>query len=172
MNRENIVLTGFMGTGKSTVGRLLAKELQYNFVDTDSLIEQRCGMSIPDFFKTKGEQVFRQLETEVTRELSTCSSQVISTGGGLILNPENVAILNPVSHIFCLVASPEEVLRRVSKGNNGERPLLAGGSPLETITSLLKKRKEAYNQFAQITTTGKTPTQVSKAILTLFHSSL
>lgn len=172
MNRENIVLTGFMGTGKSTVGRLLAKELQYNFVDTDSLIEQRCGMSIPDFFETKGEQLFRQLETEVTRELSTCSSQVISTGGGLILNPENVVILNPVSHIFCLVASPEEVLSRVSKGNNGERPLLAGGSPLEKITSLLEQRKEAYNQFPQITTTGKTPAQVSKAILTLFQSSL
>lgn len=171
MNIENIVLTGFMGTGKSTVGRLLAKELQYNFVDTDSLIEKRCGTSIRDIFKKKGEQEFRQLETEVTRELSNYSSQVISTGGGLILNPENVAILTPVSHIFCLVASPEEVLRRVSQDNNGARPLIAEGSPLEKITSLLNKRKEIYTQFPQISTTGKTPAQVSKEILTQFHPS-
>lgn len=158
-----------MGTGKSTVGRLLAKELQYTFVDTDSLIETTCGISIPAFFNKRGENAFRLLETETTRELSTRSSQIISTGGGLILNPENVAILTPVSHIFCLIASPKEVLKRVSQNGITERPLLAGPSPLEKITSLLQERKSTYDQFFQITTTGKTPHQVSKEILASLH---
>jgi len=165
MKKENVVLTGFMGTGKSTVSKLLAGELGYTFVDTDNLIEERCGMSIPDFFKEEGETAFRQVETEVTRELSDCKSQVISTGGGLILNPENVALLAKSSHIFCLVATPEEVFQRISADHKSHRPLLEGPDPMQRITSLLEERKKAYDQFSQITTTGKSPKKVAQDIL-------
>ena len=92
-DRRNVVLTGFMGTGKTTVGRLLADELGYEFVDTDELIEQRHG-SIADLFATRGEEAFRELERDVAAELARRSGLVVSTGGRMMLDPANVRALS------------------------------------------------------------------------------
>lgn len=160
---QNIVLTGFMGTGKSTVGRLLAYQLGLTFVDTDSLIVQRDGRTIPDIFAQDGEVAFRQLETAVAEDLGEQSDLVIATGGGLMLNPVNVAALTGNGRVFCLAASPDEILRRV--GSESGRPLLQGPNPAAKIKQLLADREEGYGRFPQIHTDGKTPEQITKEII-------
>ena len=92
-DRPNIILTGFMATGKTTIGRLLAGALDYEFVDTDHLIQDRCGQTIADLFREKGEAVFRRMEADVARELGRKEGLVIATGGGLVLDPANVEAL-------------------------------------------------------------------------------
>jgi len=123
MSQPNIILTGFMGTGKSTVGRLLAKKTGYRFVDTDTLIEQQTGKTITEIFTTQGEKAFRHLETELVKKLAKKGGQVIATGGGLVLNPDNVKELSRTGKIFCLTATADEILQRVKQQEN-TRPLL------------------------------------------------
>jgi len=160
MRDQNIILTGFMGSGKSTVGKLLAEQLGYEFIDTDQLIEKKEGMSIPDIFRERGEAAFRALERLVAKELGGKSSLVIATGGGLMLDDENAGILQKTGRVFCLVASPEEILRRISKNPEGDRPLLQADDPGKRVVELLQKRQEGYGQYQQIITSGKTVVQV------------
>jgi shikimate kinase len=160
---QNIVLTGFMGTGKTTIGRLLAQRLNLAFVDTDALIVARDGRAIPDIFRQDGEAAFRQLETAVAQELAAQSNLVIATGGGLLLDPQNVTALSGNGCIFCLVASPAEILRRVGAGSG--RPLLQGPDPAATIRQLLADREVAYGRFTQIDTDNKSPEQIVKEIM-------
>ncbi len=167
MEKLNIILTGFMGTGKTTVGKLLAQQLNYTFVDTDHLIEEKCTLSIPDYFKKYGEKAFRLQETEIAKELSSQKSLVVGTGGGMMLNPVNVNLLEKSGHIFCLTATAEEIYQRVSQDQGTRRPLLAGNDPMERITALLKQRKERYGQFTQISTTGKQPEDIAQEIIRL-----
>ena len=108
----NIVLTGFMGTGKSTVGRVLAEKLGYTFVDTDTVIEQQHG-PIPVIFAAEGEAAFRCFEAEVAATLAQGTHQVIATGGRLMLDPDNAAVLGATGAVFALTASADEILRRV-----------------------------------------------------------
>jgi shikimate kinase len=171
MTKPNIILTGFMGSGKTTVGKLLAKQLSYNFVDTDSLIEQRCGMTVQELFKTKGEEVFRIMEADIARELGTGQGMVISTGGGLMLNPTNARALSASGRIFCLVASPEETLKRVSIDSGAQRPLLDMATPLDRIVELLQERQDGYSRFQQIVTTGKSPEEVADNLLKIFREN-
>ena len=132
---RNIVLTGFMGTGKTTVGRLLAERLGYEFVDTDSLIEQRHG-TIAEIFRSRGEDAFRQIERELAAELGDRQGLVISTGGRLMLDPRNVASLSRNGRVFCLVATPDEILDRIVKDEAGiERPLLSVPDPPSASSS-------------------------------------
>ncbi len=148
----NIVLTGFMGTGKTTVGRLLAEQLGYEFVDTDQLIEERHG-KIAEIFRLRGEQAFRQIERELAAELAARDRLVISTGGRLMLDPHNVASLSRNGRVFCLVATPDEIFDRVTKDESGvERPLLSVADPRQRIVELLAERSPAYRRFAQLTT--------------------
>jgi shikimate kinase len=163
----NIVLTGFMGCGKSTVGRILAERLGFRFVDTDLLIEERCAMTISEIFATSGEAAFRSLEEEVARELGKLSALVIATGGKLMLNPANVTALGPGARIFCLTASPEEILRRVDGDEGTKRPLLQAEHPLQRITALLEERHEGYRCFMPIDTDGKSPQTVAEEVLQL-----
>ena len=170
MSRPNIILTGFMGSGKTTVGKLLARKLSYSFVDTDHLIEQRCGMSVQEIFKTKGETVFRQMETAVARDLGAKKGLVIATGGRLMLDPDNAQALGRNGSVFCLAATPDEILARVSKGTQGIRPLLDTPDPLGRIIELVKEREQSYAGFTQVSTSGKSPQEVTREILTLFQA--
>ncbi len=159
----NIVLTGFMGTGKSTVGRLVAMQLAYDFVDTDEWIEAENGRSVADIFREEGEAAFRQWERTASETLSKRDGLVVATGGGLMMNEENAAILMENGRVFCLVADPEEIVARVGGGE--KRPLLNVPDPVARIQELLDQRRDGYGRFPQIVTTGKTPTQVAQEII-------
>ena len=164
MSRPNIILTGFMGSGKTTVGKLLARHLHYLFVDTDHLVEERAGMSVKQIFETQGEAAFRRLETEIAGELGAGEGMVIATGGGLMLNPTNVRALEATGSVFCLAARPEEILQRVSRAQ-GARPLLDTPDPLTRIVELIRDREKGYARFPQIGTSGKSPREVMEDIL-------
>ena len=155
-DKKNIILTGFMGTGKTTVGKKLAQKLGYQFVDTDHLIEDKIGMTIAEYFKVEGEDAFRKQESLLAHELAKRQRHVISTGGRFMLDPGNAEVLAKTGSVFCLVASPEEILARV-KQDGETRPLLQDDNPLEKIIELLEQRKEGYGQFTQVFTSDKDP---------------
>ena len=149
---RNIVLTGFMGTGKTTVGRLLADKLGYEFVDTDEVIEERHGR-IAEIFRTRGEDAFRRIERELAAELAARDRLVIATGGRLMLDPQNVSSLSRNGRVFCLVATPDEIFDRVTHDTSAtERPLLAVPDPRQRIVELLAERSPDYRRFAQLAT--------------------
>ena len=165
-NNYNIILTGFMGTGKTTVGRLLAEKLNFEFVDTDVMIEEWSGKTIAEIFVEDGEQAFRQMERDTARRLGEEVGQVIATGGRMMLDPENISALNPTGRIFCLTAPPKEILRRVLEDEGGmERPLLKGDDPAAKISSLLSERRDKYGRFPQIDTANKTPEEICALII-------
>lgn len=164
MAKNNIVLTGFMGTGKSTVGRLLAKRMGYQFIDTDQLIEERIGCTIAAYFASHGEAAFRQRELDTANDLAQQSGLIISTGGGMLLNPVIADTLAKTGKIFCLTAPAEEILERV-KREISTRPLLQGDNPLETINNLLTQRSAGYGRFAQVETSGKEPMMIAVEII-------
>jgi len=138
---KNIVLTGFMASGKSSVGKSLAQKLNIEFIDTDNLIEQNLNKKITDIFKENGEQYFRQQETKVIEELSDLTSCIISCGGGVVLNKYNIELLRKNGIIINLYASAQEVYKRIS--NNKDRPLLQN-TTIEKIQSLMDYRKPFY----------------------------
>jgi 3-dehydroquinate synthetase/shikimate kinase len=151
-----------MGTGKTTVGRLLARDLGFEFVDTDQLIEQRHG-PIPEIFATRGEEGFREVEREVAAELATRTGLVISTGGRMMLDPANVRALSANGRVFCLVATPEEVFERVAKDPTRiDRPLLRVPDPRQRIVELMSEREPQYRRFPQLDTDARSPTDVAR----------
>ncbi len=141
---RNVALAGFMGVGKSSVGRLVAAELQFEFVDTDEVIESRTGVKVSEIFALHGEAVFRKFEGELVAEMSDWSGRVISTGGGLVVNPENLASLRRHALVVCLWASPETIYQRTK--HQSHRPLLQGPDPLAKIRELLAAREAAYKR--------------------------
>ena len=141
---NNIALIGFMGTGKSTVGRLLAEQLHFTFVDTDELIETRTGKTISAIFAENGEPAFRQFEKEAVAALNARNRIVIATGGGLGANEANLASLKEHALVVCLWASPEKIWERVH--NQSHRPLLKEADPLARIRELLAAREKTYKQ--------------------------
>ncbi len=140
----NLALIGFMGTGKTSVGRLVADHLGFEFLDTDELIQTRTGRSIADIFAKEGEPAFRALEKQVVQELSQREKTVTSTGGGLPTNPENLAALKSFALVVCLWASPEKIWERVR--NQSHRPLLHDADPQKKIRELLSAREPFYKQ--------------------------
>ena len=160
MGAPNIVLTGFMGTGKSAVGRLLASRLGRSFVDTDAVIEGRHG-PISDIFATHGEPAFRTMEREAAAELAGETDLVIATGGGMLVDAAVAEILG--GRVFCLTAPPDEIVRRVRTGAPG-RPLLQTPDPAVRIAELLDTRSAAYARFEQVDTQDLTPAEVADAI--------
>jgi shikimate kinase len=161
----NIVLTGFMCTGKTSVGKLLAEKLGYQFVDTDDLIEQRVGMKISDIFAVYGEPYFRDVETEVVKEVAKKDKFVISTGGGVVLRKVNMNELRKKGIIVNLTAKPETIYNRL-KNQHGVRPLLNKPDPMNEIIKLLSQREEYYkNCDLRIETDNFTVEQIVQQIL-------
>jgi len=140
---KNIYLVGFMATGKTSVGKLLAKRLKRDFVDMDALIESREKMSIADIFKTKGEPYFRQVEESLVRELAAKSRLVVSCGGGVFVPEQNIERLKQSGLVFCLTSSPERILKRTA-GQKAVRPMLNASDPLGRIRDLLAQRQPFY----------------------------
>ena len=141
---QNIALIGFMGTGKSSVGQIVAAQLHFTFLDTDHVIEARTGKTIAEIFAQDGEPAFRALEKKLAGELVGRKKTVISTGGGLPANPDNLASLKEHSLVVCLWASPEKIWERVRSQTH--RPLLNEPDPLAKIRSLLAEREPCYRQ--------------------------
>lgn len=161
----NVVLTGFMGTGKSTVGKLLAARLCYQYIDTDGVIEDRHG-PIPEIFAEEGEDAFRRYEHEVAIELAASDGCVISTGGRLMIDPANAQPLADSGYVFCLTASIDTIMHRVTRiADPSRRPLLAGDNPRQRVQQLLDERSAGYARWTQIDTEGKTPAEVADEIV-------
>lgn len=144
---QNIVLIGFMGSGKSSIGRLIAGRLGFQFVDTDAVVVERAGMDIPKVFARHGEAHFRKLETAVLESMAMRDRCVISTGGGVIVRPGNRTLLRRLGFVVWLTASEEVIYQRVSR--NKRRPLLQTENPRETVAKLLESREPAYAETAQ-----------------------
>ena len=143
--KSSVALIGFMGVGKTVVGKALAQKLNKKFVELDYLIEQKAGKTIPEIFEQEGEVAFRELEIEVTKEVARNKNQVIACGGGIVLNQINIDRLKRDSIVVYLTASPGVILRRVLRG--GERPVLKV-IDLPTIQELLKFRQPFYERAA------------------------
>ncbi len=168
--RANIILTGFMGCGKTTVGRLLAAELGRIFIDTDDYIARQQGISIAQIFAMRGEAVFRQLERELAAELTIPARLVIATGGKMLLDPVNAGLLSQGGVILSLTASPAEILRRIKADRNHLRPLLDGDLSIDRIEKLLKERRAGYAAFQQIETDHRDPAEIVGDILQAVYS--
>jgi shikimate kinase/3-dehydroquinate synthase len=171
MAKSNIILTGFMATGKTTVGKLLADQLGYEFVDTDDLIVERSGQTVAEIFREKGEAVFREMEAAIAQELGEKEGLIVSTGGRFMLDPANAAALGKSGRVFCLLAAPEEILDRVTKDNLVKRPLLNVPNPMARIVELLQQREEDYGQFAQLETSATTPDEVTQKLIGIFQAN-
>jgi len=157
-----------MGTGKSSVGRVVASHLRFSFVDTDELIESRAGKSIADIFAQAGEPVFRELETQLVQELARAQKTVISTGGGLVANAANLASLKEHAMVVCLWASPELIWERVR--GQSHRPLLKDADPLGKIRQLLAAREPIYRQAdVLVNTEQRSSKEVAQHVLHQFH---
>lgn len=159
--KDNVILTGFMGTGKTSLGKLLATRLGRPFVDIDKKIEDEANLSIPKIFEEFGEEHFRALEKSAVKELSERRGLVIATGGGTIKDEENLQLLKNSGVMICLTTEPEEIFARTAR--RGERPVLDGGGNerLETIKKLLAERKKFYDRADyQVDTTEWSPLQI------------
>lgn len=167
MSERSIVLTGFMATGKTAVGRELARLLGRRFVDMDEVIEAREGQAIRDIFRARGEGYFRQLESALCAELGTQEGLVIATGGGSLVNPENRARFAG-AFVVCLEATAAALVARV--GDARDRPMLAGGAtPAERVEELLAARRPAYDRIAaHVDTTDKTVEEVAAEVAALY----
>lgn len=162
-NRPNLVLTGFMGTGKSTAGHFAAQMTGMPLVDTDRLIAARIGMPIHEIFHTRGEAEFRRIEREVCAEITSKAAQVIATGGGMLIDPRNLAAMLENGVVICLWASAEELRRRLT--GDPSRPLSGDWE------AVLETRQRIYEAMPHhIFTEGKPPEQVAKEAVAIWHN--
>ncbi|MCS7057867.1 MAG: shikimate kinase [Meiothermus sp.] len=160
-----VALTGFMGVGKSRIGRELARSLVLHFIDLDRYIERQMGLSVADIFRHLGEPTFRQLEAAAVEELTQKDYLVLSLGGGTFVNPENRARLLARGPVVALWASPETIFERVRR-RPGERPLLRGPDPLQRICQLMAEREGLYRQAPlHVSTDGRRIPEVVDEII-------
>jgi len=143
---DNLVLVGFSCSGKTTLGRNLARRLRMHFIDSDRFVEEMTGRSIPEIFREDGEAVFREVESEVIAKITAERRQVISTGGGAFVNPANRDALRNGNLVVHLQVRPETVVDRLRNSRSGRpRPLLDSPDPLGRVIELMEQRKEAYS---------------------------
>ncbi len=167
---KNIVLCGFMGSGKSVTGKLIAEKLGFTFVDMDSFLEKQSGMSVNNIFKTLGEQTFRSMETDAAKNLGQKDSLVIATGGGAVLNPKNVDYLKANGIVFLLDVTADTVKNRLK--NDTSRPLLANDKE-NAIENLLSERKMAYlNAADYIIDSNGSKNTAANDIIKIYNSVL
>lgn len=161
---KNVVLIGMMGSGKTSVGKILSTKLGFKLIDTDYEVEKKNKMTINELFDKFGEKAFRHLEEEVVQELGRVINRVISTGGGTVLNPGNFNLLKRNSDIIYLKTSPNELYKRIKHEKN--RPLLKTEDPQLKIEKLIEERKEVYEKACfTVDTDGKTTIEVANEIL-------
>lgn len=164
----NIFLIGFMGAGKSTIAKVLQKELDMELVEMDERIVEEQGMSINDIFAKKGEDGFRDIESQLVIDIGENKNSIVSCGGGVVVRSQNVENMKKSGKIIFLTASPETILERVKNGK--DRPLLNGHMNVEYISELMEKRRAMYEAAAdiRISTDGKTIGEIcTEIILTL-----
>ncbi len=165
---RNLALIGFMGTGKSSVGRLVADLLHFTFLDTDHVVEARAGVTISQIFSQHGEPVFRDWERKVVEELARRSKTVIATGGGLPVQEGNLASLKTHALVVCLWASSEKIYERVRE--HSHRPLLNDPDPLSKIRQLLALREPYYRQAdVLVNTEMRSLREVAAQVIHQFH---
>jgi len=150
---SNIYLVGFMGTGKTTVGRELARRLKRCFADLDDLIELKEGRVIRDIFAQSGEPYFRRIEKEVLKEVARENNFVVACGGGAVLDKENIAAMKNSGAMICLSASADVIFKRTY--GHGHRPILNVANPQERIILMLKMRSPFYTQADKVIDTSK-----------------
>jgi len=162
---KRVVLVGPMGAGKSTIGRMLAKELGYRFLDSDRIIEERCGANIPWIFDVEGESGFRERETAMLKELSEEPGTVLATGGGAVMRSENHAVLKSDAMVVYLRASIDQQIERTRKDRN--RPLLQNDNPEAVLRKLFALRDPIYTELADIVmhTDRKSPRLVVRQLV-------
>ncbi|MCI5649713.1 MAG: shikimate kinase [Fusicatenibacter sp.] len=161
----NIVLIGFMGSGKSSVARGLSHMCGMEVIEMDDIIVQREGMPVTEIFARKGEPYFRDLETSLLIEMQSRTNCIISCGGGVPLREQNVTEMKKNGKVFCLGADPETILARTR--SNHDRPLLKGRDTAESIRELMDQRRQKYQDAADviITTDGKSIPDICREIL-------
>lgn len=171
MSKSNIFLVGPMGVGKSTIGRLLAAELNLSFCDSDRAIEERTGADIPWIFDMEGEAGFRERETTVLTELAAESGLVIATGGGIIMRSQNCQIMKESGYICYLTASLDQLVERTARDK--KRPLLQVENPRQKIIELLAIRDPLYNGVADfiVNTDRRSPKSVAQELSSLIQSA-
>lgn len=160
----NILLIGFMGSGKSTIGRKLAKLLEYSFVDTDSVIEDDQGCSVDEIFKYGGEECFRKMETRLLQKLKNVENSVIATGGGIVLREQNQRLLQEIGKRVYLNVPQEELQQRLKNDRN--RPLLKKKDPETVVQKMMKERVLLYEQAEYIVDAGqRSPQKIASEII-------
>ncbi len=163
--KRNIILIGFMGSGKTSVGRQLAQQLSYRFYDTDQLLEERAKDTISHIFSEHGEEYFRDMETELLRELAAgLNETVLATGGGLPLREQNAKLLQDIGYVIFLKASRETIVERLKEDIT--RPLLQGEELEQRVDRLLKGRLPFYEKAAHkiITTDNRTVDEIAASV--------
>lgn len=167
---SNIVLVGFMGTGKTSVGHCLADRLGMSFLDMDDVIEERQGKPISRIFAEDGEARFRELERALVRELAARTGLVVATGGGIVLNAANVQDFSRTGLVVCLAATPQAILERVSRETH--RPLLTEGNKMAKIRGILETRQALYDAVPnQVDTTPLDVAQVADRVASMFDGA-
>lgn len=167
--KKNISFIGFMGTGKSAIGRNVARQLNFQFIDTDEYIEKKYGMLLSEYFEKYGEAAFRKTESICLREILKKDRQVISTGGGIVLLKENRDLLQEQSFVVSLKARAKTIYYRTKRNN--KRPLLRTQKPLKTIGALMKKRKGLYDFGDLILYTDNSPmSELTKKVIDIYRS--
>jgi shikimate kinase len=165
---RNIVLIGLMGSGKSVVGKRVARRLERPFVDTDEVVEHEARRRIPEIFAEEGERGFREHEAAAVRQVSALRGQVIAVGGGAVLNPANVTQLRSTGDLVWLAASPEVLRERLERGGAARRPLLADADDLGLrIAALAEERRAHYERAADrvLVTDGRSLDQIADDVL-------
>ncbi len=162
---QNIFLIGFMGAGKSTIAKVLQRELGMELVEMDERIVKEQGMSINDIFAQKGEDGFRDIESQLVIDIGKNKNSIVSCGGGVVVRPQNVENMKKSGKIVFLTATPETILKRVKNGK--DRPLLNGHMNVEYISELMEKRRQMYEDAAdvKVSTDGKTVGEICTEII-------
>ena len=164
--KKNIYLIGFMGTGKSTIGKELGRFLGKKFVDIDNMIEKEMGMSVSEIFKEHGEDFFRQKEWETAKTLSQETGRVIATGGGTVLNPKIRQLFIDTGLLICLFTDKDQLIERLKRTD--KRPLLKEGKEEfeDKVDRLMEERRNIYHCSAiRVNTTNLTPQEAAKKII-------
>ncbi|MCD8554072.1 shikimate kinase [Seleniivibrio sp.] len=169
---KNIYLIGFMGTGKTTVGKILADEFKMKFVDTDKLVEEMTGRTISEIFEESSEEDFRKFETDVLREITEEKGMIVSTGGGIVVTRGNLELMKNSGFVFTLIADAATIHERLKKDDTC-RPLLEVEEPLDEIKRLLFERAAFYiNAHHIIETSDITPREAADQIIAILREEL